>query len=232
MNIRAHGVLVASRKEDTTVSLVEPTLPTKNERFFMNKYHPQYLQSLQTISKAPSKYIELILVNPPIKQQKFMPLLVFYPFRRRDIYELISSLHIETEVSLDRYKISPQKAPWKFLLLENGAKQKGKSAREMKMYTKKSKLRGLTLIEGLWLVAAYPEILKDHAVDMIATTYSLECVPTLYLWNNRRHLSAISPDVHDALCGAPIVYKEIQLHQIPFADSGIKQLQYSSPSSP
>ncbi len=140
-NIRARGVPVASKKEDTTVSLVEPTLPTKNEKFSMNKYHPQYLQSLQTISKAPSQYIEHILASPPLKQQKFVPLLVFYPSRRRDIYKLISSLHIETDVSFGRYKILPQKALWKFILLEKWEKQKGKSAREAKVYTKKSKLR-------------------------------------------------------------------------------------------
>lgn len=60
--------------------------------------------------------------------------------------------------------------------------------------------RGLDLLEGLWLILSKPDIIVDHALDLIESTYSIECTPTIYQWRGQRFLSAICPDARDEMC--------------------------------
>lgn len=64
--------------------------------------------------------------------------------------------------------------------------------------------RGLTLAEGIALVTQYPEVIAEHSIDLVASSYGAECTPTIYAWNGRIMLSAICSDVSDAMCGAPV----------------------------
>ena len=63
-----------------------------------------------------------------------------------------------------------------------------------------SNWRGLNLIEGLWLTLLHPAILDERALDLVGSTYSIECTPTIYQWDGKRYLSAIAPDSRDEMC--------------------------------
>lgn len=75
----------------------------------------------------------------------------------------------------------------------------------------KEDTRGLTLQEGLWLTLLYPFVLNNQAIDLVGSIYSIECVPTIYKWGDKKYLSAVCPDVSDNMCGAPVVERELLL---------------------
>jgi hypothetical protein len=117
---------------------------------------------------------------------------------------LISVNNINVRVPFAKFKVNSYNPTPRILSIHDGKDRKGKTPCE----GKKFKYRGLTLIEGLWFITYYPEVLQDHSLDLLETTYSIECVPTLYYWGNTVNLSAICPDVSDSMCGAPYVTNE------------------------
>ena len=66
--------------------------------------------------------------------------------------------------------------------------------------------RGLTVTEGIALALHHPEVLADHSIDLLASSYGSECTPTIYAWEGRVMLSAICSDVSDPMCGAPTTF--------------------------
>lgn len=72
--------------------------------------------------------------------------------------------------------------------------------------------RGLDLIEGLWLILTYPTIIKERALDLVGTIYSIECTPCIYQWNEGRFLSAIAPDSRDQMCRPVFARKTIRIN--------------------
>lgn len=107
----------------------------------------------------------------------------------------------------NKYKIPRNKTGWKILIVTDGKENKGTSPIKTLKHLQNGE-RGLNLIESILFAVAYPEVLKDHAIDVLGSKYGKECIPTLFQWKDRKYLSAICPDVHDKMCGAPIVISE------------------------
>ena len=129
---------------------------------------------------------------------------VYYPSTKEDFKDLIKSVNINILLDYNRYFVKGKGRGWRLLSVTSGAENKGKSPSDVIRKLDK-KARGLNLIEGFWLIVAYPEILNDHAIDIIESKYSIECVPTFFKWKSKVYLSAICPDTKDKMCGAPIV---------------------------
>jgi len=131
---------------------------------------------------------------------------VFYFQSAQQIKKFIGRNKIIVKVPFNKFVLPKEISRLKLIQIDNGSKRKGWSPIKAKKSFGKRK-RGLNLIEGLWLVVLYPKILNDHAIDLVASRYGKECVPTIYKWKNKIYLSAICPDVSDSMCGAPAVYK-------------------------
>lgn len=86
---------------------------------------------------------------------------------------------------------------------------RGKSPSYRMAQLAKKRKRGLTLEEGIALAIQHPEVLDEHAIDMVGSGYGLECIPTVYKWDGQTYLSAICPDVRDIYCAAPQVEREL-----------------------
>lgn len=125
----------------------------------------------------------------------------------REVPEFVNTLidysAICVRVPLEKFSLAGINTNPRILRIHDGSSRRGQppSARN-------AQFRGLRLIEGLWLVALFPDLLKSHSIDLVASIYSIECVPTLYYWNGVIYLSAICPDISDSMCGAPYVIEE------------------------
>lgn len=118
--------------------------------------------------------------------------------------KLLDFNKIVVRVPLIKFNLKNCNPRPRILTVHDGSQRVGQSPSEAKNFQN----RGLRLIEGLWLITFYPEILKNHSIDLVESVYSKECIPTIYLWDDAINLSAICPDVSDSMCGAPYVLEE------------------------
>ncbi|MEK7580484.1 MAG: DUF5701 family protein [Patescibacteria group bacterium] len=82
--------------------------------------------------------------------------------------------------SLKDTVLTPDRPYWIYGV-ENGKKMLGQSPDVcVKDFAKQSR-RGLTVVEGINLVAQYPDLLKDHYIDLPGSRYGADYVPDLSL---------------------------------------------------
>jgi len=84
--------------------------------------------------------------------------------------------------------VSTPKTPYWIYNVENGKKMLNESPDACAEYFLNQDRRGLTAIEGINLVAQYPDVLKDHYVDLPGSRYGAACVPCLRLGGGRPRL--------------------------------------------
>ncbi len=77
--------------------------------------------------------------------------------------------------------VNTPKTPYWIYGVENGKAMLGKSPDTCVKDFAKQGRRGLTAIEGINLVAQYPDVLKDHYIDLPGSRYGVSRVPYLGL---------------------------------------------------
>ena len=141
------------------------------------------------------------------------------------LHQLIEAAKIQIDLPLEKYHSQDTAdAHLSFLYVEDGTARKGHRPSEVPVSG-----RGLSLYEGLWMIAENSDVLNDHAIDLIADRYSIECIPTLYKWDDQIHLSAVCPDVQDTMCGAPIVKHELKFTAQQWKNSLEQNFQQALP---
>jgi Mrp family chromosome partitioning ATPase len=164
--------------------------------------YPKLLKRLR-ITNIPTATIT-------VPKSKGMAILVYYPQNKKELRDLIRLSKVKVALDFNKYKFSLPKKRWKVIFVTSGSENVGKSPSSVSKRLSAPR-RGLTIVEGLWLYIAHPEILKKHAIDILGSKYGGECVPTLFQWKNHVYLSAICPDVRDKMCGAPVVLGEVEV---------------------
>lgn len=146
--------------------------------------------------------------------------LITYDTPENLIQDLLQETKIKPLLPLSNYKNTSRQNNFRLLDISLNKNDLGAPPSEMKTSIRNDK-RGLTVVEGLWLSLLFPSILERQALDLLESTYSIECIPTLYKWNTHSYLSAVCPDVSDSMCGAPLVERELYLEPEDFTSTNV-----------
>lgn len=100
-------------------------------------------------------------------------------------------------------RIETPALPYLIYNVENGAKMRNISTGSCVKQFAKEMRRGLTVLEGIALVAQYPETLRDHYIDFLGSRYGKSYVPHLWLPGNHPELDCRPPDCPTPSWGSP-----------------------------
>lgn len=145
-----------------------------------------------------------INVNPT---KQFNKLLLAIPSNLIDLKNQLKLSKIQLNINLNKIKNTfvESKNPY-WIIFQDGSKNRGKSPISCIQHLNRNE-RGLSVIEGIAMHIQYPNIVKDHSVDLIGSKYGRECILTIYHWKRKVMISAICSDVSDYMCGAATCLK-------------------------
>lgn len=189
---------------------------------FSNTYISLLEFYLQKVYKEKISISKTLNEFKQYESAQFFFTIIYHSSSQELIQTLLSKNYFHFSLPLEKFKKRKDiKDGFYLKLILDKASFKKKSPSMQKKYSREIGLHGLNLLDGLWLITQYPELLKKHSLDLIESVYSKECIPTLYSWKERNYLSAICPDVSDELCAAPLVVGQRLLSAKDFTNANV-----------
>ncbi|MBI2633163.1 MAG: hypothetical protein HYW78_02110, partial [Parcubacteria group bacterium] len=177
-----------NRQVDTLVNKGFPVLTNRKEHEFREIFTPlrKHLRQLSR-EKFPEGHIPFIIVPSEklLSLEKKIPLMEVEGKRGAIDRDFLDLPELKT---IDGLKILRLMA-YLIIDIENGKTMLGKSADEAVNQFKIEGRSPLTVEEGVALVFYYPEILKDHNIDLPSSCFSDDKFAYLWLSMNKLELS-------------------------------------------
>lgn len=170
----------------------------------------KYLTTLQYLTQVKPDVIARAYQDIPSKPHIY-PVLVYSSSKPKILNYLLKQSDILAVLPKAKFHslLNRKNSLYIALIKDDPGRRNCSPAKNLKNL--KNNHRGLDIIEGLWFYLFYPNLLSEHSVDLIGAKYSIECIPTIYQWNDHQFLSAICPDISDPMCGSPLVVAETTL---------------------